>query len=349
MQTMTINKIIAAVLLALLVGKGADILGNIPFHAEAPEEPAFAVASAESEETAEQKAAQEPEGPSLAARLAEASADAGERTFRKCAACHTIEEGGANRVGPNLYNVVGAELGHADGFNYSGALTDFGGEWTYARLDQWLEAPNELIPGNRMGFAGLSDGQERADVIAYLRANTDDPPPLPEAEQAAAEPAEESGAAESGQESAQAEKDDAPSQAQQAGAADGAQSGESSALAGALREASADRGKKLFNRCATCHTIEKGAPHRVGPNLHNVVGADRARRDGFSYSSNFADLEGRWTYQRLSEFIANPMDTVPGTRMAFAGLDSLQDRADVIAYLRDNTEDPPPLPGKGGE
>jgi len=344
-QTMTINKSIAAVLLALLVGKAADILGDIPYHADSPEEPAFAVASDEAEETAGQDEAQEPKGPSLAMRLAEASADAGERAFRKCAACHTIEKGGANRVGPNLYNVVGAELGHIDGFNYSGALTDFGGEWSYERLDQWLEAPNELIPGNRMAFAGVGDAAERADLIAYMRANTEDPPPLPEVEEAAAEPAETGSA----DESAQAEEADEPSQAQQAGTEDGEQTGESAALAAALREASADRGKSLFKRCATCHTVEEGAGHRVGPNLYNIVGAERAGHDDFSYSSNFGELDGRWTYQRLSALIENPMDMVPGTRMAFAGLDGLQDRADVIAYLRAHTEDPPPLPGEGAE
>ena len=179
METMTVNKIIGALLLALLLAKASEMLGEIPFHAEAPETPAYAVALPETEQAAVE--AEEPQGPSLAALLAEASAEAGERAFRKCAACHTIEEGGANRVGPNLYDVVGASLAHLESFNYSDALANFGGEWTYERLDAWLEAPGALIPGNRMAFAGVSDPEERADLIAYLRANTQSPPPLPEA------------------------------------------------------------------------------------------------------------------------------------------------------------------------
>jgi len=350
-ETMTINKIIAAVLLALLVAKASDILGDMPFHAEAPEQPAYAVALPEDEADGAAEEADEPAGPSLAALLADASADAGERAFRKCSACHTVEQGGANRVGPNLYDVVGADVGHIDAFNYSGPVNDFGGKWSYERLDSWLEAPNDLIPGNRMAFAGVGDPEERADLIAYMRANTENPPPLPEPEEDAGETTEAPAASEPAGDETEAEsagRDEADETSEDAAAQEVRDEGEADAspLETALREASAERGQRIFNQCSACHTVEEGAGNRVGPNLYNVVGTETARRDDFNYSGAFSQLDGHWSYERLSELLENPMDMVPGTRMAFAGLKDVQERADVIAYLRQYSDDPPPLPGE---
>jgi len=337
-DTMTINKIIGALLLALLLAKASEMLGEIPFHAEAPEAPAYAVALPETEQAVAETA--EPQGPSLAELLAQASAEAGERAFRKCSACHTVEEGGANRVGPNLYNVVGAELAQAEGFNYSDALANFDGAWTYERLDAWLEAPSELIPGNRMAFAGVSDPEERSDLIAYLRANTQSPPPLPEvAQTAAAAPAE---SAETDADTPEQASDEAGEDAQAAGGPETTPA--SSPLATALAQASAERGERLFNRCVMCHSVGKGEPPRVGPNLYGVVGADIAHSEGYSYSGALAALEGDWTYERLSRWLENPMQMVQGTKMVFPGLSEIQERADVIAFLRSQSESPPPLP-----
>lgn len=351
MDTMTINKIIGALLLALLLAKASEMLAEIPFHTDAPETPAYAVALPETEQA--QAEPEEPQGPSLAALLAQASADAGERAFRKCAACHTIEEGGANRVGPNLHNTVGASVAHVESFNYSDALANFEGEWTYERLDAWLTSPSGLIPGNRMAFAGVSDPEERADLIAYLRANTQSPPPLPEAADQASASATEAG--QDGQKTsdsspARAEQADAAEESGSEGASEVAQpesGAQTSPLAGALAQASLESGQKLFNRCAMCHTIAKGEPARVGPNLYGIVGEDIAKAEGYSYSSALAALEGEWTYERLDAWLKNPMQMVQGTKMAFPGLPELQDRADVIAYLRSHDDSPPPLPAAG--
>lgn len=111
----------------------------------------------------------------IATRLASADAAEGERLYRQCKACHTIESGAASRVGPNLYGVLGREVASLEAFRYSPALQDLGGAWTPEALDAYLEDPRATAPGNRMGFRGLPDAQDRAHLIAYLNANSDTP------------------------------------------------------------------------------------------------------------------------------------------------------------------------------
>jgi len=100
--------------------------------------------------------------------VASADADAGKKIFRRCQACHKVEDG-ANGVGPHLYGVVGRDIASADGFNYSDALSGIDGAWTLDQLSAWIKNPREFAPGNRMGFAGLKDEQDRADLLAYLQ------------------------------------------------------------------------------------------------------------------------------------------------------------------------------------
>jgi cytochrome c len=107
--------------------------------------------------------------------LGTADATAGERVFKKCASCHTVENGGENRVGPNLYGIVGQPVATAEDFRYSEAMQDFGGEWSPDRLSEYLENPRKAVRGTRMSFAGLKSEEDRADVIAFLNSNSDDP------------------------------------------------------------------------------------------------------------------------------------------------------------------------------
>jgi len=118
----------------------------------------------------------------VAMRVAEASVSDGESAFRACSACHTVQEGRPHRVGPNLWAIVGSEIAAKDGFGYSDALAGKEGEWTYAKLDAWLADPRSWAPGTSMAYAGLSDPEARAAVIAYLRSLDDEPAPLPETE-----------------------------------------------------------------------------------------------------------------------------------------------------------------------
>jgi cytochrome c len=111
-------------------------------------------------------------GPDLGTLLAAADPAAGQKIFAKCSSCHTIDQGGANGIGPNLYGTVGEPIGMGKaGFAFSGALSGHGGNWTYENLFDWLKSPNAFASGTKMTFAGLSSPEDRANVIAYLKAN----------------------------------------------------------------------------------------------------------------------------------------------------------------------------------
>ena len=131
-----------------------------------------AAANSDSSAPTEDAAAAEPEMPG-ARLLSQGDPAAGEKVFRKCKACHTVEEDGPSRVGPNLYGIVGASVAAVDGFRYSGALTDHGGDWTPDRLATFLANPRKAVPGTKMSFAGLRKPEDQADVIAYLASLSD--------------------------------------------------------------------------------------------------------------------------------------------------------------------------------
>jgi len=183
-----LNKMIGAVLFAGLVVLAINEISNV-INPE-PHETARGY-NVPGVEVAEHGAeAEAPAQVPFAQLLAQGSAEDGAKTFRKCATCHTIDAGGGNRVGPNLHNIVGAHFAHAGDFSYSPAIADHGGNWGYDELNHWLANPREFVPGNKMAFGGIRDDQDRANVILYLRENTENPPPLP-APPAAEEPAEE--------------------------------------------------------------------------------------------------------------------------------------------------------------
>ena len=104
----------------------------------------------------------------IEAAVAAADASAGQAVFRMCAGCHTAEEGGATRVGPNLWGIVGRDVASVEGYRYSGAMSAQEGTWTLARLDAYLTAPRREVPGTNMSFAGIRNPTQRINLLAYL-------------------------------------------------------------------------------------------------------------------------------------------------------------------------------------
>ena len=181
------NTIAGWTLFAGIVALGLSIVSGMYFEGDKPHRPhemGFPIAGVvePGEET----------GPDLATLLATGDAAKGEAVFAKCLACHTIEQGGAAGIGPNLYGIVGKPIGkHAAGFAYSSDLSGHGGDWTYENLDAWLKSPKAFAAGTKMTFAGLGTPEDRANVILYLMQNGGGPPlPAPPA----AEPAEDAAA-----------------------------------------------------------------------------------------------------------------------------------------------------------
>jgi cytochrome c len=170
-----LEKLGASVLIVMWVLWGGDKIGNYLVHAA----PSPLKGSLAGEETQEAGAKTNEPAKPLPELLAEATPDAGAKVFKKCTSCHTAEAGAGNKVGPNLHNVLGRDIASVSGFAYSSAMTEQPGDWTYEKLDQFLTKPPAVVKGTKMTFAGLPSPVERAAVIAYLRSQTDSPPPLP--------------------------------------------------------------------------------------------------------------------------------------------------------------------------
>jgi cytochrome c len=175
------NTIAGWVLFAGIVALGSSIVAEGYFRSERPEKMGYPIAGVQ-EEGQGAAAAEKP----IEFYLATADPAKGQQVFNKCMACHNADKGGANQMGPNLWGILGAPIGQdRNGFAFSDALAKKGGNWNWDNLSQWLTSPKAFAPGTKMTFAGLSNPQDRADVIAFLNSHSDSPQPLPKAPAAA--------------------------------------------------------------------------------------------------------------------------------------------------------------------
>lgn len=185
MDSFEFNKIAGALLASVLVIIGVQHLAGIIYHTESADPLTYPV-----EVAAEGQSGGAADKPAevvipFTQLLASADASKGAKVFKKCASCHTLPEGGSNGTGPNLYGVVGREVGHSSGFAYSPAMAALGGTWTFDRLNEFLTKPKAFLPGTKMGFAGIKKPQQRADLVAFLN-NEGSNLPIPAANEAVA-------------------------------------------------------------------------------------------------------------------------------------------------------------------
>jgi cytochrome c len=166
--------VLASALFAMVVGK----VSNAVVHPHMPEKPAIAVTDAEpASATAAAPAA---ELPPIGPKLKDANVEKGKALFQQqCFSCHTIDKGGANKVGPNQWDIVGRKKASHEGFSYSSAMQAKGGDWSYEDINHMVFKPQAYVRGTKMAYVGMSKEQDRADLIAYLRTMNDKPPPLP--------------------------------------------------------------------------------------------------------------------------------------------------------------------------
>jgi cytochrome c len=231
MDSFELNKLIGALLAVVFVVFSVSLVSDAIFATHAPENPGYAIEVVEEEAGG---AAPVEAGPSVMELLQTADAEAGQAAFRPCAACHTPEEGGANRVGPNLWDIVNRPIASHEGFNYSAGMREFsqGGSvvWDYEHLSEFLKSPRNYVSGTSMAFAGIRNPEQEANLIAYLRTLSDNPAPLPEPA-AATEEAPADDAAAPAEDGAAPAEDAAPADEEAAPAEDAAPTEEEAAPA----------------------------------------------------------------------------------------------------------------------
>ena len=182
MDSFELNKILGAILGTCLVLLVTSFTAHALFAPENPEKPGFAIAAKEAGGAAKEGAAAAAPSEPIEKLLQTASVEKGAAAAKVCQTCHTFEKDGPNRVGPNLYNIVGDKKGEGrGGFNFSAGMKAKGGTWTFEDLNQFLINPKAFIPGTAMGFAGIQKDSQRADVIDYLDSLSEHPVPLPTA------------------------------------------------------------------------------------------------------------------------------------------------------------------------
>ena len=179
MDSFELNKIIAAILMVALLIIGLSKIADGVFQVNKPEKPGYKVEVENQSSTISSKSSEEVKKIDIVAVMALGDIASGEKIFKKCAACHSINKGGKNKIGPALYNVVGRAVGGVNDYKYSKALASYDKDWTFEELNGFLTKPSSYLKGTKMSYAGLRKEKDRASVIKYLNQNGDSPKLLP--------------------------------------------------------------------------------------------------------------------------------------------------------------------------
>jgi cytochrome c2 len=324
---MYVGAVIGSVLLFLLLGFFSELIfvgRGEPEH----EQLAFAVEV----EVAETEAGEAEVEIDWAALVAAADPAKGESLFKKCKACHKIEDG-ANGLGPSLWGVVDRDIASIAGYTYSDSLSGLEGNWTFEALQAFLESPKAMAADTKMTFKGLPKPEDRVNLIVYL--NQADGTPAELAPRASTEP-EVAAVTESAPEPEPVTQPAEPPATEPAATSGGG------GFSDLLASADAEAGKKIYKKCRACHKVEEGK-NGVGPSLWGVVNRDVASVEGYKYSDALLGKAGNWTGADLFAYLENPMGAVPGTKMTFKGVKDAQDRINVITYLNEADGSPEPL------
>ena len=180
MDSFEINKIVAAILMVALLIIGIGKLSDIIFHVEKPKTPGYAVEVDDAVKTSTKSLSETTEDKiDISSLMALGDLTHGEKVFKKCAACHMIAVDGKNKIGPNLWGVIGRTAGAINDYNYSKAMKAYAKEWTFEEMNSYLIKPQAYIKGTKMAFAGLRKEKDRASVILYMNSKSASPKAIP--------------------------------------------------------------------------------------------------------------------------------------------------------------------------
>ncbi len=173
------NKIIVSIVITVILVLGINKITDVIYSVEKPEKSAYQVASvSDANSLSTEKSSESSADGDVMALFASVSLSDGEKTFKKCAACHSVNKGGANKIGPALYNVIGRKAGSLTDYKYSKGMVAYAKEWSPQEMDGFLENPKGWVKGTKMAYAGIKNSKERAALILFLNQNGDNPLPL---------------------------------------------------------------------------------------------------------------------------------------------------------------------------
>lgn len=275
------NRLAVAGVFSICVLAGSWGIGSVMIRDTAPPKPAFFI-DGDQNEPIDLAAANIEKGKELAAQ--------------RCSLCHTFSKNGPQKIGPNLYDIMGSQIASVPGFYYSASLKKHNKEhWNVQNLNLWLNRPMGFAADTIMAYPGVTSTQDRIDIIAYLKSISPSAPAI------------EPKAAPISEKQPEASK---------------------------TKEPTLPQGKEDYQRyCAVCHTDNPGGNTRLGPNLYNIMNKPIASQPNYTYSGVLKNKKTNWTESNLDQLIENPQKWAPGSKMIYKGVSSAEIRKNIISYL----------------